>query len=133
MSEQTFTSAEYFASLAEEKIVGSKCKDCGAVFLPPRAICADCLSEDMEEILMKGEGELAAYSVVYVPTTAMIEAGYNKDNPNVAGIVKLAEGPMISAQVLGLDASKPAEIKIGTPLKAVFVERGGKTVLAFEA
>lgn len=133
MSEQSFTSTEYFSALAEERIVGSKCKDCGAVHLPPRAICSTCLSENMEEVILKGEGELVAYSVVYVPTTAMIEAGYNKDNPNVAGIVKLVEGPMISAQILGVDASKPAEIEIGTPLRAVFVERGGKTILAFEA
>ena len=133
MSEQKFTSAEYFQTLTEKKIIGSKCASCGAVYLPPRAICAECHSEDMEATTFSGEGELAAYSVIYVPPTEMIEAGFGRDNPNVAGIVKLAEGPMISAQIFGVDASKPAEIKIGTPLKALFVERGEKTILGFEA
>ncbi len=133
MSDKKFSSAGYFQTLQDKKIIGSKCTECGAVHLPPREICATCLSENMEEVNFSGEGELAAYSVIYVPPTAMIEAGYGRDNPNVAGIVRLAEGPMISAQIVGLDASKPAEIKIGTPLKAIFVERGEKVFLAFEA
>lgn len=132
MSELNYTSAEYFETLKEKKIVGSKCKKCGAVHLPPRAICATCLSDDMEAVVFSGVGELAAYSVIYVPPTAMIEAGYGRDNPNVAGIVKLAEGPMISAQILGLEDVKPEEIKIGTPLKATFITRGEQTFLAFE-
>jgi hypothetical protein len=51
--------------------------------------------------------------------------------------VELEEGVRISAQVLGLDAKKPDNIKIGTPLQAEFVARGDsekkKTVLAFRA
>jgi hypothetical protein len=133
MREQNFTSTGYFQTIQDKKIVGSKCGDCGAVHLPPREICPACLSEDMKEVTFSGDGELAAYSVIYVPPTAMIEAGFGRENPNVAGIVKLAEGPMISAQILGLDAKKPAEIKIGTPLKATFVDRGEKVFLAFEA
>ena len=132
MSDKKFSTAGYFQTLHDKKIIGSKCTECGTVHLPPREICSSCLSENMEEVTFSGKGELAAYSVIYVPPTAMMEAGYGRENPNVAGIVKLAEGPMISAQILGLDASKPAEIKIGTPLKATFVERGEMVFLAFE-
>ena len=132
MIDKKFSSADYFHTLQDKKIIGSKCTECGAVHLPPREICATCLSENIEELSFSGKGELAAYSVIYVPPTVMMEAGFGRENPNVAGIVKLAEGPMISAQILGLDASKPADIKIGTPLKAAFVERGEKVFLAFE-
>jgi len=49
--------------------------------------------------------------------------------------VELEEGVKISAQILGLDATKPEEVKIGTALEAEFVERGEsekkKTFLAF--
>ncbi len=133
MRDKNFNSAGYYQTIQDKKIIGSKCLDCGAVHLPPREICATCFSENMEEVVFSGKGELAAYSVIYVPPTAMTEAGFGRENPNVAGIVKLAEGPMISAQILGLDVNKPAEIKIGTPLKATFVERGEKLFLAFEA
>ena len=65
----------------------------------------------------------------------MIEAGYGRDNPYLAGVVELDEGVKISAQILGMDATKPEDVKIGTPLQAEFVERGEgeakKTFLAF--
>jgi uncharacterized OB-fold protein len=52
--------------------------------------------------------------------------------------VQLEEGPSISAQILGVDATRPEEIAIGTPLQVAFVQRAegpdGKerTYLAFE-
>lgn len=132
MKEKKFTSAEYFQSLNEMKITGSKCINCGLIQYPARAICEDCQSEGMEETQISGKGELAAFSVIYIPPTTMVEAGFGRENPNIAGIVKLPEGPMVSAQILGFDTLKPEEIKIGTPLKAVFVERDEQKFLAFE-
>lgn len=133
MDEKKFTSADYFLSLNENKIIGTKCKECGSVQYPARAICENCMSEYLEETPISGKGELAAFSVIYIPPSAMVDAGYGRENPNIAGIVELSEGPMISAQILGLDSLKPEDIKIGTPLKSVFVERGGQSFLAFEA
>jgi uncharacterized OB-fold protein len=67
----------------------------------------------------------------------MIEAGYDRKNPYMSGIVKLAEGPFISAQILGLDAVAPDVTDIGTPLTVQFIERGEdekkRTFLAFSA
>ena len=67
----------------------------------------------------------------------MIEAGYGRDKPYLAGVVELEEGVKISAQILGLDATKPEEVKIGTPLQAEYIERGEgdkkKAFLAFRA
>ena len=40
------------------------------------------------------------------------------------GIVKLDDGPSISAMILGVDAKQPESIAIGVPLKAAFIERG---------
>jgi hypothetical protein len=66
----------------------------------------------------------------------MIEAGYDRKNPYTVGIVKTEEGPQVSALILGVNACDPASIKIGTPLKVAFVDRGEgetkKTFLAFE-
>ncbi len=81
-------------------------------------------------------GKLIAFTTVHIAPTAMIEAGYDRKNPYCAGIVKLDEGPAISAQILGVDPTKPGEIEIGTPLRAAYVERGEgeekRTFLAFE-
>jgi uncharacterized OB-fold protein len=54
----------------------------------------------------------------------MIAAGYGRDNPYCSGIVTLENGLSISAQILGLDVSRPQTIKIGTPLQAGYIERG---------
>ena len=66
----------------------------------------------------------------------MIDAGYDRKNPYVAGVVELVEGPRISAQILGLDATRPDMGWIGRPLRATFVERGEgekrRAYLAFE-
>ena len=91
----------------------------------------------MAWVELSGRGKLAAFTTVHIAPTAMIEAGYGRDNPYCAGIVQLDEGPAISAQILDVDASQPAKIAIGTPLEVAFVERGEgedrHTYLAFEA
>ena len=56
---------------------------------------------------MSGEGKLLAFTTVHIAPTAMIEAGYDRKNPYCTGIVQLDEGPAISAQILGVDPTKP--------------------------
>ena len=86
---------------------------------------------------MRGQGKLIAFTTIHIAPTVMIEAGYDRKNPYCVGIIQLEEGPAISAQIVGIDPSKPGEIKIGIPLQVTYVERGeGKekrTYLAFEA
>jgi uncharacterized OB-fold protein len=133
-----FTSAAFFRFLGEHKLMGSHCKSCGALYLPPRSLCTACYSaeEEMEWVEMSGRGKLLAFTTVHIAPTAMIEAGYDRRNPYCVGIVQLDNGPAISAQILGVDPTRPGEITIGTPLKVAFVERGEgeerRTYLAFE-
>jgi uncharacterized OB-fold protein len=90
----------------------------------------------MAWVEMAGRGKLLAFTTVHIAPTAMIESGYDRENPYCAGIVQLEQGPAISAQILGVDATQPEQIKVGTPLRAVFVQRGEgeaqRTYLAFE-
>lgn len=136
-AERPFTSASFEAYLNEKKLMGSHCNTCNKDFLPPRAICSNCHSDQLTWIEFSGKAKLAAFTSIFIAPTAMIEAGYGRDNPYLAGVVELDEGVKISAQILGLDAKKPEEVKIGTPLQAEFVERGEgdskKTFLAFRA
>ncbi len=131
-----FTSAAFYGFLSEHKLMGSRCETCGASYLPPRPLCTACYGEAMEWVEMPGQGKLIAFTTIHIAPTAMIEAGYDRNKPYCAGIVQLEGGPAISAQILGVDATQPAQMKIGTPLRAAFVERGeGKeqrTYLAFE-
>jgi len=135
--EREFTSASFNEFLGEKKLMASKCTKCGALYVPPRPLCNKCFGSEMEWAEMKGKGKLAAFTTIAIAPTLMIEEGYGRDNPYCSGVVELAEGPKISARILGVDAKKPEEIKIGTPLAVDFVERGEgeakRTFLAFKA
>lgn len=131
-----FTAAAFNQYLAEHKLMTVKCSKCGGVYAPPRAICPKCHSEEMEWVEASGKGKLAGFTIIYSGPTFMVEQGFDKKNPYVSGIVELEEGTLISARITGLDMSKPAEIKVGTPLSVDFVEFGEgdakKTYLAFK-
>ena len=131
-----FTSANFNKFLSEHKLMGTRCTKCGGLYLPPRAICPECHSDQIEWVELSGQGKLAAFSAVFIGPSAMNAEGYDRTNPYCAGIVELAEGVKISARVLGVDAKHPANIAIGTPLKVEYLDKGEgeqkKTVLAFK-
>jgi len=136
MGERDFTSASFYKFLDEHQLMGTRCKSCGALHLPPRPICPACFGSQLEWVSFAGEGKLLAFTAISIAPTAMIAAGYGRENPYCAGIVQLDEGPAISAQILGVDARRPEAISIGTRLNVAFVERGEgearRTYLAFE-
>ena len=124
MKEKPFTIAAFEDFLREKKLMGSRCTQCGALWLPPRPICLGCNRDEMEWVEFSGKGKLSAFTVIGVGPMPMIDSGYNRDNPYCSGIVEVEEGPRISAQILGVDVAHPENIRIGTPLTVDFVERG---------
>ncbi len=136
MRETTFTKSAFSQHLADHKIMGTECTNCGTQFLPPRPMCTNCYSGEMRWVELDQHGTLAAFTTVHITSTAMTEAGYGRDNPHCSGIVQLDNGLSISAQVLGVDTSNPASIQIGSSVEAVFLERGDgeqkETILAFQ-
>ena len=134
--EDLFTHAAFSNYLNEHKLMGTRDKKSGAVFLPPRPLNPENFSIDMEWLEFKGKGKLQAFTIVYIAPTAMLEAGYDRKNPYCVGIVKTEEGPMVSALILGVNVGHPETIKVGMPMQATFVDRGEgelkKSFLAFE-
>jgi uncharacterized OB-fold protein len=137
MYDRPFNDNSYEQFLKEEKIMGAKCKKCGALALPPRPICTSCLGSDMEWVQFRGVGKLVAFTSIVVAPPFMAKEGFGKNNPYVVGVVGLEEGTKIVARITGVDAKKPAEIKVGTPLKVEFIHSGQgpdqKIYLAFRA
>jgi uncharacterized OB-fold protein len=136
MIENEFTSTAYNKFLSEHKLMGTRCCTDGRIYLPPRPIAPDTQHDEMEWVELSGQGKLVAFTIIYIAPSAMIAAGYDRKNPYCVGVVELAEGPKVSAQILGVDVLHPEQIQIGMPLKATFIERGEgeakKTFLAFE-
>lgn len=119
-----FTIKAYNDFLADNKIMGSKCKGCGAVHLPPRPVCNECGGRDLEWTELKGAGTIRAYTVITVPLTRLKDR-----SPYAVGVVKLEDGPSISGMVLGV--SDGDQISVGTRVKGEFIIEGERTVLCF--
>jgi len=136
MNTAPLTATSFYAFLQEHKLMGTRCTHCGALYLPPRPLCPHCPEAPLEWVELSGKGEVVAFSVIAIGLTAMQEMGYSRENPYVSAMVRLVEGPIISAQLLGVEARHPETIAIGMPVRMTFVERGPqdarKTYLAFE-
>ncbi|MBM4306161.1 MAG: Zn-ribbon domain-containing OB-fold protein [Deltaproteobacteria bacterium] len=136
MEDRPFNDTSYERFLNEKKIMGSKCNHCGALSLPPRPICISCLGREMNWVQFKGNGKLIAFTSIAVAPPCMMKEGFNRENPYVVGVVELDEGVKAVARIVGMDAKRPDQIKVGTPLKAEFLEKmeGSqiKTSLAFK-
>jgi len=129
MNEMPFTAASFDKFCSEKKLMASRCKKCGALWLPPRPRCIKCQGNEMEWVPLKGKGKLIAFTVIGVGPPTMISEGYDRDHPYCSGVVELEEGPRISTQILGVDVTHPENIKIGTPVTADFIERGSYSLV----
>ena len=129
------TAAGFNQYLAEHKLAGTRCTACGAMHLPPRAICPTCQSRALAWVEFSGRGTLAAFTSIYVGPSAMVAQGFDRKNPYVSGVVALEEGAAISARIVGVDANQPEIAWIGTPLTVTFLDAGEgdakQTTLAF--
>ena len=97
--------------LEKGKVMGTRCKDCGLVFFPPRADCYQCLSSDMEWFEVTGTGKLVTYSKLqYGPV------GFENDLPYCIAVVDFG-----NYKVFGRIDKELAddEVKIGMDMKAV--------------
>ena len=137
VAENEFYSSAYNKFLSERKLRGSKCKTCGYICVPPKPTCPKCQGSEVELADIKGKGKLVAYTVVAVGAPLMVEEGFDREHPYCSGIVELEGGARVTARILGVDVTKPDQIKIGATVTVDYVEamHGGEkeTFLAFRA
>ncbi len=119
---EEFDVAAFQRFLDQRKLMASRCQRCGALYVPPRPLCRVCHGRDMGWQELSGIGRLVGFTVIHVASSAMIREGYGRNNPYITGIVALAEGPRMAARLVGMDAGKPQDIKIGTEVQASFQE-----------
>jgi len=92
-------------------LVGEVCPHCDAKLFPPRDVCPECGHEAKTLYNFSGRGEVYSYTTVYDPP-----AGFEENAPYTVALVKLEEGPMVTAQLTDL-GDQP--IEIGTPVEMV--------------
>jgi len=101
-------------ALGPAELIGNRCKACGETYLGKRRVCLKCYSVDqMEEMTLGKTGELFTYTVVY-QSAPWVKV------PFVAGVVRLPEGPFVTAVLEGVEPSSSA-LRVG--MKLEFLER----------
>ncbi len=92
--------------LAEGKIEGTVCNECGAKFFPPRADCARCFSKKMDWFEMPRKGKLETFTTAYYAPF-----GFEADPPYTMGVVDFGDGLKLFARIE--KGIKVEEVKVG--------------------
>ncbi|MEK6221192.1 MAG: Zn-ribbon domain-containing OB-fold protein [Chloroflexota bacterium] len=92
-------------------LVGEVCNHCDAKVFPPRDICPDCGEEAKTLYNFSGKGEVYSYTKVFDPP-----AGFEENVPYTVAMVKLDEGPLVTAQLTDLEEKN---VQIGMPVEMV--------------
>jgi len=92
-------------------LVGEVCPHCQAKLFPPRDVCPECGGEAKSLYQFSGRGEVYSHTTVYDPPI-----GYEHYAPYTVALVKLEEGPLVTAQLTDLG---DAPVEIGMPVEMV--------------
>ncbi len=93
------------------QLVGEVCPHCDAKIFPPRDVCPECGGEAKEQYTFSGRGKVYSYTTVYDAPV-----GFQENAPYTVAMIKLDEGPMVTAQMTDL-GDKPVEV--GTRVEMV--------------
>jgi uncharacterized protein len=92
-------------------LIGEECPHCHAKIFPPRDVCPECGGEAKTAYTFSGKGEVYSFTrMVNAP------AGFNEQAPYTVALVKLEEGPVVTAQLTDLGDQ---DVQIGMPVEMV--------------
>jgi len=92
-------------------LVGEICPHCEAKIFPPRDVRPHCGGEAKTPYSFTGKGVVYSFTVMHDAP-----AGFENTTPYTVALVKLEEGPMVTAQLTDL-GEEPVEI--GMPVEMV--------------
>lgn len=92
-------------------LTGEVCPHCEAKIFPPRDVCPECGLDAKKVFQFSGRGEVYSFTTIYDPP-----AGFEENAPYTVALVKLEEGPMVTAQLTDLG---DVPVQIGTPVEMV--------------
>ena len=92
-------------------LTGEICPECHKAIFPPRDVCPHCSEQAGPAHTMSGLGEVYSFSTMY-----SVPKGFGEQSPYTIALVKLREGPMVTAQLTDVDES---DVKIGMKVEMV--------------
>ena len=92
-------------------LVGEQCPHCDAKIFPPRDVCPECGGEAKTAYAFSGKGEVYSFTRM-----GNAPAGFEEQSPYTVALIKLEEGPIVTAQLTDLGDQ---EVQIGMPVEMV--------------
>jgi len=113
----------FYENLKQGRFTTTKCKECGAQPWPPRVVCPECMSDDLEWVDLPTTGILDTFTVEEIG----VPMGF--ENPLIHGLVKLENGPTLFSRIFD---AKPEELQEGMTviLKVIPIDRD-RVIYAF--
>jgi len=108
----------YWEGSGRGELVLQRCRACQSVQHKPRAICARCLSSDIEHFVASGRGSVYSYTVTHQNGMP----GFQNACPYVLAYVDLEEGPRLMTNITGCE---PERVEIGMAVRAEHVPTEG--------
>ena len=90
-------------------LTGEICEACGTKIFPPRDVCPECVKPARTPYTFSGKGEVYSYTTLYDAP-----ADFQHFAPYTVALIRLEEGPLITAQLTDVD---PEEVAIGMPVE----------------
>ncbi len=110
------------------RLLGSRCTSCGERFFPRRVVCAACLDDGLEDVLLGPRGTLYTFTWVHLPLFGALRAdkgGYG------VGQVDLEEGPRVQAVLAGEREDLSIGMVLSLELETLRREENGDEVVIF--
>ena len=92
-------------------LVGEVCPHCEAKIFPPRDVCPECSGEAKTAYTFSGKGEIYSFTRM-----GNAPAGFEEQSPYTVALIKLEEGPIVTAQLTDLGEN---DVQIGMPVEMV--------------
>ena len=108
--EYKLTYKKYAEALKSGKLLGLKCLHCGAYTIPPKIVCIECNSPEMNIVEMRGTGTLRTFTVIRV-----VPEGFKA--PYIVGELELEEGPWLMGNIINIDPDRVTLDIIGQKAK----------------
>ena len=108
---------------------GSRCKNCGELYIGPRLFCAKCSwAGDFDPVRLSDTGQVYVWTIVY-QATPYVKAPY------IAAIVDLDGGGSVNANIVGVEP-RPDAMKFGMKVKMstekVSEDEEGNSYIAYQ-
>ena len=107
----TDDSATFWDAARDHRLVAQRCSGCGRLRHPPRPMCPECHSVDVETVELSGTGTVYSYAILHHPQHPAFSY------PVVAVLVDLDEGVRIVSNLTGVT---PRDVAIGMPVRVAF-------------